>query len=133
MNHLQRQWIDDKTIPDTEGLWRHINTTIKGLIVKDPKTGQYRPSSAVFRDKSGEPSVDLASLTTVGKSLALKPDFIITEIQAKIPREMGYAIVRDPQPDNPAHALICGRITKAHAREMAESAKLPNHISYESQ
>ena len=124
MSHLQRQWIDDKTIPDTEGLWRHINTTIKGLIVKDPKTGKDRPSSSVFRDKSGELSVDLASLTTVEKSLASKLDFIIAEIKAKIPREMGYAIVRAPQPDNSAHALICGRITKAHAREMAKSAKI---------
>ena len=72
MSHLPKQWIDDKTISDSEGLWRHI----------------------------------------------------ITEIQAKIPREMGYAIARDPQPENPAHALICGRITKMHAREMAKRAKL---------
>jgi hypothetical protein len=67
-------------------------------------------------------SVDLASLTTVEQALAGNPEHSLAEVRTAVFREKGYIVVRDPLPENPAHALVCGKITKAHAREIARAA-----------
>jgi hypothetical protein len=109
---------DDRTIPDAEGLWRRIHPS---WIVPDRETGGWRVSSAAFIDRRGELSVDLASLTTVEWSLAGYPEHSLAEVKVAVIREKGYGVVRDPLPENAAHALVRGRMTKAYAREIARA------------
>lgn len=90
--------------------------------------GTWRPSSIAFIDRlSGEVSVHRAALTTVAQVLAQHPADSLAEIQARLPRALGYAVVADPTPADPSHALICpqegGFIKKADARRMAEQAR----------
>lgn len=122
MDNSGTERVDDKTIPDAEGLWRHIHPN-PSQIVPDNKTQEWRPSSAAFIDRRGEMSVDLASLTTVEQALRGRPDHSLAEVTAGFFRQRGYAVVRDPLPDNPAHALVCGRMSKSHAREIARAAR----------
>lgn len=115
-----RPWIDDRSIENSDGLWRHIHPE---QFTWDQQTSKWRPTSGAFIDRSGEMSVDLASLTTLAQSLAEKPDHSLVEVEAGILRKMGYVLVLDPLESNPAHTLICGRMTKAHARELSRLAR----------
>ncbi len=112
--------IDDVSIGDDERLLHRI---WPDDVVVDPQTGQRRPSSATFRSKSNIISVDLASLTTPEKVLAGYPHHALVEIDVATVRSLGCKVVRDPQPDNPSHALLYGsgpdgRMTKSEAREI---------------
>jgi len=111
--------VDDKAISDSEGLWRHIHPE---QFTWDKQTSKWRPASGAFIDRRGQLSVDLASLTTIEQSLAGKPNHSLVAVEAGILRKMGYVLVRNALKSNPAHALICGRMTKAHARELARLA-----------
>ncbi len=119
MGHSSTHRVDDTTIPDSAGVWRHIHPS---QIVRDEQTQSWRPSSGAFIDRRGEMSVDLAFLTTGDQSLADRPQHSIAEVKAEVFRQRGYAVVRDPLPHNSAHALICGRMSKLHAREIARAA-----------
>lgn len=95
--------VDDDTIKNDALLWRRLHPT---WVIRNDD-GSYRVSSAAFKDGRHEVSVNLAELTTVENSLAGFPEQGLAELQAGIPRLLGHALVRDPLPDNPAHALIC--------------------------
>lgn len=95
--------IDDLSITNDALLWRRLHPT--QVICNDD--GSYRISSAAFKDGNHEVSVNLAALTTTEDTLAGFPDRGIAELQAGIPRSLKHALVRDPEPQNPAHALIC--------------------------
>jgi hypothetical protein len=117
---LSTHQVDDKTISDSEGLWRHIHPE---QFIWDQQASKWRPASGAFIDRRGELSVDRASLTTIEQSPADKPSHSLVEVEANILRKMGYVLVPDPLESNPAHTLICGRMTKAHARELARLAR----------
>jgi len=69
-------------------------------------------------------SVDIASKTTIEKCLAgPPPGDALASITAKIPKGLGYPVVEDPLLDNPAHALIMGKIRGRHARELANACQ----------
>jgi len=116
---------DDLSITDEERLWRRI---IPNWLHREPD-GKVRPSSHAFIDRrSGNVSVHIASLTDSARVLADYPDYSIAEIEVRLPRSLGYAIVPAPTPADPSHALICpppGRqaVSKSHARMMARSAR----------
>lgn len=95
--------VDDLSITNDALLWRRLHP----IWVIQNDDGSYRVSSAAFKDGQHEVSVNLAALTTIEDTLAGFPDRGIAELQAGIPRSLGHALVRDPEPDNPAHALIC--------------------------
>ena len=125
-SELQRE--DDPSIPDDELLWRRICN--QPAWWKIEPGGSLRPSSVAFLDSyTGEVSVNRASLTTREKTLAGRPDDGLIEIEAAFPRSLGHRVVSDPEPDNPAHALILPPATqtpktrKADARRMAEAAR----------
>src|SRR5262245_86596 len=111
--------VDDLTIPDSEGLWRRIP---RSWVVLDKETGEWRLSSVAFINRRGELSVALSSLPTVEQSLAWYPEHSLAEVKAMVLRERGYRVRPDPLPDNVAHALVSGKITKTHAREIARVA-----------
>lgn len=118
---------DDSTIPDAEQLWRRVfpaavceNEEIKGAL---------RAQSGAFRDHRGPLSVDLGSLTTPEEVLGRGPGMRLAEFNAKVARDAGCIIQRDPIPDNPAHALIYGNginrsLTSSQARAIARHSRI---------
>lgn len=123
-------WVDDLSISDGEVLWRRVPPQ---QAVKDHRTGRWRPSSAVFRPSDREMSVNMASLTTESAALAANPEDGLVAFTAGRARALDCIIVRQPEPDNPAHAIVVKkgsdtRLTKGDARILAEEAewvKLP--------
>ena len=117
--------IDDASIDDDERLLHRIRPD---HIIVDTQTGESRPSSATFRSKSNIISVDLVSLTTPPKALEGYPHHTLVEIDVGTVRSLDCKVVRDPQPDNPSHALLYGsgpdgRMTKSQAREIVNRCK----------
>lgn len=96
---------DDSPVPSAALLWRRIFTKD---IYLDPGTNRRRPRSGSLLDTGGPLSVELAELTTLDETKTRGPEMAIAEFTANVAREAGCRIVRDPLPDNPAHALIYG-------------------------
>lgn len=110
---------DDPTIPDNAPLWRRIPPH---HFVADPDTGQLRPSSAAFEDHpNGSPMSVVLGAEARGPSAVLADHlgFGLAAITAGLARELGQIVVRDPLPDEPAHALVVGSKTKSLRRRMA--------------
>ena len=114
------QRLDDPTIGDDEILWRRIRPEW----LHRESSGQVRPGSFAFIDRlTGEVSVHIASIMR-DSNLALEghPDDNLAAIRAGHPRSLGYAIVRDPKPDDSSHALICPSPNQGDARKIAKQA-----------
>lgn len=114
------QRVDDPTISDDEILWRRV---IPAWLHHEAD-GTTRPASVAFIDRrSGELSVHLASIMG-DPNLALhgRPNDSLAAIKAGHPRSLGFAIVRDPQPQDPSHALICPSPAGARAKQIAKQA-----------
>ena len=114
---------DDPSVSDNERLWRRVHPSD---IIRDPESEELRPTSAAFRP-SDEMSVDIASLTTPEAVLSNYPHHSLIEFTAGIARKEGCVVVRDPLPDNPSHALVCGknpegRLTKSQAKKIQQSS-----------
>jgi hypothetical protein len=113
---------DDLTIPDEADLWRRIPTW---HIVRDENSGQIRPSSAAFdNDPDGAPmSVVLAAeAENPQTALAGLTGFALASFKARTARDCNQGIVRDPLPNEPAHALVFGTKTKSIRRRLAKEA-----------
>ena len=122
---------DDSTIPNAEDLYRRV---VEERIVTEQATGRKRLSSQAFSDPRNEISVDLSSMISPEESMRLGLRFGggpfrgIVAITAGQARELDQVVVRDPLPEdpalslpeNPAHALICGK--KASQRRLAARA-----------
>ncbi|MBL7133520.1 MAG: hypothetical protein ISS78_05430 [Phycisphaerae bacterium] len=113
---------DDRSIPDREDLLRWI---IDDWLTTDKTTGEKRIKSSAFSDRQGEISVDLSSETTVEETFARGPDTTVGVIAvvAGYARSLDQIVVRDPIPDNRAHALICGTQTKSTRRKLAKASQ----------
>jgi len=120
-----------KPVDPNEDLYRGVTAH---QIKFDEKLRRYRPSSAAFKDRRGELSVDIASKTTAAESLSRLPKSIaISSFHASVPIEWGYSVVAAPVfnapgvMDNPAHAVITNgkAMSSKHARELAV-----NHCSW---
>src|SRR5437763_8809051 len=101
-----REYQDDPTIPDEAELWRRIPHT---QICFDANLGRQRPESWAFSDDpDGEPmSVALADIAVNPQAaLAGLQGFALASITAGLARECQQFIVRDPTPEDPAHALV---------------------------
>lgn len=116
---------DDSTVKDDAILWRNIPPW---HFVRD-ENGQIRASSAAFsNDKDGSPmSVSLADVARVaGRSpddmIEFLPGFALSQFVAALARRCDQGIARDPNLENPAHALVFGRKTKAIQRKLAKGA-----------
>jgi hypothetical protein len=122
------QRIDDPTIENDDWLWRRIRNRPEWY-AQNPD-GSYRLSSVAFLDTyTNEVSVDQAKLTMREKALRLDQDDGLAQIKAGLPRSLQHIVSADPEPDNPAHALICPPNTltsgqrKSSARTMAKAAE----------
>jgi hypothetical protein len=113
---------DDPTITDEAALWRRIPPW---HFVPDENTGQVRPSSAAFdNDPNGSPMSVVLAAEAIGPEqvLAGHPGFALASIKVGLVRECQQGVVRDPLPDEPAHALVFGHKTKMVRRRMAREA-----------
>jgi hypothetical protein len=101
--------VDDPSIPDEELLYRRIPLQPVDNIQPTDVEGEYRPSSGNFRS-DGPLSVDRASLTTPDQTRdrGRSGIFHVAQVQAKVARQCGCRLVKDPMPDNPAHILMFG-------------------------
>jgi hypothetical protein len=95
---------DDPSIGGDERLWRRVHPT---QIELNPHTRQPDVSSGVFSTRE-EVSVTIASETTQADFLRDYPDHSVIEFTAGAARALGCTVVRDAQPHDPAHALVCG-------------------------
>jgi len=112
---------DDCSIGDDEKLLRRIRPKDIHL---DPITNLYRPESGCFRSDDFI-SVHIASLTSHKQVLSTYTEFSLVEFTAEEIRSVGCIIVRDPLPEDPAHALIYGTapgnyVSKSQAKKLAK-------------
>lgn len=115
--------LDDPSISDDAELWRRIPPW---HFYFDEKLGRSRPSKAAFEDDGdGSPmSVVLASEAGPPESaLAEHPGYALSAITAGLARACGQLIVRDPTPEEPAHAVVVGRKTDSIKRRFAREAR----------
>ncbi|HLQ47075.1 MAG TPA: hypothetical protein VK137_20195 [Planctomycetaceae bacterium] len=117
--------VGDPAIEDSDELWRCVH--VKQL-EHDPQSGLWRTQLGTFIDRNtGELSVDVARRTTLEAVRSRRPGKSIVAVTAAAFRRLGYRVCSDPVPAdnadrlsaNPAHAVICPKITTAHARELA--------------
>lgn len=95
---------DDPSIGNDERLWRRVHPT---QIELDPQTKEPDVSSGTFSTRE-EVSVTIASESTLADFLRDNSDHSVIEFTAGGARALGCTVVRDPQPNDPAHALVCG-------------------------
>lgn len=124
--------LDDQSISDDEILYRRIPLHPTDMIQPAEIVGEYRPSSGSFRS-DGPLSVDLGSLTSPEETRdrARPKVFHVAQVQARVARECGCRLVKDPMQDNPAHALVFGNhdsgtgaLNKKQTKSVARAAKL---------
>ena len=113
---------DDATIPDREDLYRGL---AKDWIVPDAVSGGVRISSGAFRDPDSEISVHLSSMIAPEDSLAYGGEGIVAlaAVTAGDARRLDQAVVREPQPGDPAHAVVWGPQPKSVRRQLARLAR----------
>jgi hypothetical protein len=118
---------DDSTISDEAELWRRIHPKQWEL---DGNLGRIRPVSGAFDDPSdGTPmSVDLADVYIQmgqGPEAALigYEEFALAAITARLIRECGLGVARQPLPENPAHAVVFGKKSQKIRRKLAREAR----------
>ena len=119
---------DDVSIRDECELFRRVMINPGVHIIWDNNLGRWRPTSAAFRDhKNGSPmSVVLGDILV---ELGRTPDDVLdghvglalAVITAGLARQNNQGVVKDPLPEEPAHAHVVGEKKKA-SRAMAKAA-----------
>lgn len=99
---------DDPSIADDAVLWRGVS---RRWLVWDSNRNEARPSSAVF--KTDEMSVLLADCVQRGgrtpESVLASFDAVaLVSLTAGSVRAESQVVRRDPEPDEPCHALVLG-------------------------
>jgi hypothetical protein len=102
-------------IPFDDQLLRRIRPD---QIVDDGNTGKRRPSSAAFKDP--KMSVDAESiLKSQGLdyrfSLSKHPGYSLARFPAAAARAKNLSVEHQPEPENPAHAVVLGKKTQGIA------------------
>jgi hypothetical protein len=117
---------DDQSIADDAILWRRIHPN---HFIHDENRGGLRPSSAAFANHKSRQvmSVILADVSLrcdrgPNEVLALYSGYALAAITAGTARECQQAVVPEPLPDEPGHAVVAGEKTKAVMRRLAAAA-----------
>jgi len=111
---------DATDISDDDVLWRRVD---KNMIDRNPD-GTESLQSWAYKDQNHEVSVYLGRETTLEAVLAAgKPEQVLVGIRAQVIRDLGYKVVRDPEPNNRAHCLILPYpSSKTHRKAMASAS-----------
>ena len=102
-------------IKDEDELYRRIHPThvINGKI-----------SSAAFKQREPDLSVDIARLTTPERALLNYPNHGLVSLVTVFFRNLNLEVYHAPIPCNYAHAIVYGKITPSIAKMIAMAAKL---------
>jgi hypothetical protein len=108
--------IDDPSIIGSEILWRYVHPR---QVITDPRTGLRRPISAAFIDR--RMSVNISSQTSLDVMRRRMPDNFIAGFPASAVRELGKNVTQklDIAPENPAHGVVCPKLSNGEARKLA--------------
>ena len=115
MSSTEIDFTPEQIVDENESLWRRIHYSW----IKRFDDGNYYPSSAAFKGK--DISVDIASKTTLKKSI--RNSAALVAFLAAIPKKLGHEVIEAPVPDNPAHALIMGKIKRAEAHTIFNASE----------
>lgn len=128
-----QDYVDDASISADDFLLRRVIVEPEIWVAWDPKQQRWRPSSAAFDDdKEGAPmSVALASeLARLGRPLESvieghddRFELALAGVRASEFRARGQIIIRDPTPDEPAHALVIGPKPQSARSKWAKCAE----------
>src|SRR5713226_4681136 len=95
--------IDAADIAGDDILWRRVDTNM----MDKNSDGTESLQSWAYKDQDHELSVYLSRETSKEAVLASgKSGQIIVGLKAAVFRDLGYIVVRDPEPDNGSHCLI---------------------------
>ena len=112
--------VKKEEISDSDNLLRRVLFAHPNFIKPDGTI-----ASSCFKLKQDEAglSVEIERLTSYEKSIQDKSRFRLYSINAGFIRSIELIPVHDPLPDNYAHALITGNITKGKSRQLAKKAR----------
>ena len=112
---------NDSSIADEVVLWRRVHPA---QIVQDDNLDEMRPSSQAFQNTSGTNgmSVNIASETTIDDTLQGYEDHYIVSLEAGGVRSLGQGVVRNPLPENPAHAEVTGKKKGSIKKRLSEAS-----------
>ena len=120
-------WTDDPSILPGDTLWRRIPGW---HFVWDANRNSVRASSAAFdNDPDGSPmSVQLAEVLAQhglneGDVLHGHRGFAIARFPAEAARHCGQGIARDPQPGEPAHAVVFGEKSERTRKKLGKASQ----------
>ena len=102
---------DDPTILNDADLWRRI---FPGWWLRDKGSGAYRLSSAAFDDSPDKTPMSVTIATEAPGYHILLDGHVgygLLAITAGLARQNRQILVRDPRPENPAHAHVVGKKT----------------------
>ena len=116
---------DDPSIGDEERLWRRVHPKQIDL---SSETGEPEVSSGAFSTRE-ELSIAISSQTTLETFVFNYPEHSVVEFTAGAARVLGCSVVRDPLPNDPAHALLCGprsrgRLTQSQKELLKQVSRL---------
>ena len=116
----QGECVDDGTILGTEILWRFVHPS---QLTRDKLTGRVKPTSGAFRESSHKMSVDIASMTCLADARRRNPGKFTARFSVETVRGFGKSVTQklDPDPDNPAHAIVCPKLTPTEARGLSDA------------
>ena len=119
-------FVDDLTITNDDQLLRRISPQ---WFVPDYNEGRWRPSSASFEDSPDNTpmSVHLVSVLEAAgipsaSVLHGHEGYGLVQFAASMARQLAQLLVRDPQPNEPAHVLVVGNKSRSIRRQFAMSA-----------
>jgi hypothetical protein len=108
-------------ISGEDTLWRRVD----GNMIAKNSDGTESLQSWAYKDQNHELSVYLARETTSGAVLAAgKPEQVLVGIRVQVIRDLGYKVVRAPEPDNAAHCLILPYPQKKADRKRMSDASI---------
>ena len=123
---MSQQLLDDPSILDDDNIWRRIHP--KQIIIDND--GVRRPSSSAFEDSSNGTPMS-AIWEKLHRELGLnefdalkeRGTFSLVSFKAKLARQLGQGIQRDPIDDAPAHVLVFGPKTQSVRRQLASGSE----------
>jgi len=113
--------LESKTLDPSELLWRRVPFTDPKYVKPDGSI-----SSLAFMPRKTDDglSVDRKKLAQASTSILDEKRYRLYEIDVAFVHSLGeLQCVSDPLPDNPAHALIKGKMSKGKARQLSRHAK----------
>jgi hypothetical protein len=127
MSQQESSYVDDVTIKDDAPLWRRVPPP---HFIFDENRQAWRPSSAAFDDHpNGSPMSVLlgedilAAGRTPESVLEGHEQFALVSFTAGLARAQQQGVMRKPLPEEPAHAEVFGRKTRAVKQAIARGSQ----------